>query len=83
MACGKPIVASRVGGLPELVEDGRTGWLFERGNAKDLCAKLRTALASPALCTKFGDEAKRQALGNPLAEHADRLADIYQQLASA
>ena len=83
MACGKPIVASRVGGLPELVEDGRTGWLFERGNAKDLCAKLCAALASPALCTKFGAEAKRKALGNPLAEHADRLADIYQQLASA
>ena len=79
MACGKPIVASRVGGLPELVEDGCTGWLFERGNATDLCAKLQTALANQTLRTQFGREAQRRALGNSLVEHVGRLVKIYEQ----
>ena len=83
MACGRPIVASRLGGLPELVEEGRTGWLFERGNAEDLCVKLRTALANPELRAKFGHEARRRALDNPLAEHANRLAKVYEQLGRA
>jgi glycosyltransferase involved in cell wall biosynthesis len=35
-ACGSPIVASRIGGLPELIRDGVTGMLFESGDAASL-----------------------------------------------
>ena len=83
MACGKPIIASRVGGLPELVEEDCTGWLFERGNAGELCAKLEAALANPTLRTQFGREAQRRALGNSLVEHVGRLVKIYEQLRRA
>lgn len=41
---GTPVVASRIGGIPELVQDGKTGYLFEAGNAKDLEKKLRLLL---------------------------------------
>ena len=46
-ALGKPVVGARIGGLPELVRDGETGWTFEPGNAADLRAKLRACLDRP------------------------------------
>jgi len=48
MACRCCVVASRVGGNPELVDEGLTGMLFEAGNAEDLAVKLRTLLDAPA-----------------------------------
>ena len=39
---GKPVVAAAVGGIPELVEDGVNGLLFEPGNARDLAEKIRS-----------------------------------------
>jgi glycosyltransferase involved in cell wall biosynthesis len=40
MAYGKPVVATRVGGIPELVDDGETGFLIERGNAKEASERI-------------------------------------------
>jgi glycosyltransferase involved in cell wall biosynthesis len=40
-ACGKPVIASRLGAMGEIVENGRTGLLFDPGDAKDLAAKMR------------------------------------------
>lgn len=40
LAKGKVVIASRIGGLPELIEDGNTGFLFEAGNADDLKLKI-------------------------------------------
>ena len=53
-AYGRAVVASRVGGMPELVEDGRTGYLFDRGDVDGLAEKLRGLLADPALAAEFG-----------------------------
>ncbi len=39
-AAGKPVVGSRIGGIPELIEEGRTGWLFEAGDVGGLRAAL-------------------------------------------
>ena len=41
MLHGKPVICSRIGGLPEIVDDGVTGLLFEPGNAEDLAEKIR------------------------------------------
>jgi glycosyltransferase involved in cell wall biosynthesis len=71
MACGVPVVGSRIGAIPEVVLDGRTGLLFEPGEAGDLASRLRLLLEDPQL---------RRRLGALAAEHAaryrwDRLAD--------
>jgi len=60
MAAGVPVVASRVGGLQEIVVHGRTGLLFERGNAADLAAALRVLLRDPALRKKLGQAGRRR-----------------------
>lgn len=49
MACGCCAVASRVGGNPELIEDGKTGLLAEPGDASGLAARLRRLIEDPAL----------------------------------
>jgi glycosyltransferase involved in cell wall biosynthesis len=57
-ACGLPVIASRLGALPELVEDGRTGLLFEPGSADDLARKLQWAHGHPDEMRRMGDEAR-------------------------
>jgi len=61
MAAGLPVVATRVGGLPELVVPGRTGWLVPPGDAPALAAAMSQAL---------GDADTREALGRAGRERA-------------
>jgi glycosyltransferase involved in cell wall biosynthesis len=48
MACGTPVVSSRVGAVRELVTEGETGWLFPAGDDAGLCRSLDRALSQPA-----------------------------------
>ena len=65
MACGTPVVASRVGGIPEVVEDGRTGVLvsvdddFEAG----LAAALDSVLGDPEGARRMGEAGRERAVG--------------------
>lgn len=54
MALSKSVIASRVGGIPDLVKDGETGFLFEVGNVKELAEKLRAILNDKALAMEMG-----------------------------
>ena len=54
MASGRPVVASRIGGLPSTVTDGLTGLLCEPGNAHDLASKLAVLLDDPEMRTRMG-----------------------------
>ena len=47
MLCGTPAVGSRVGGIPDVVRDGETGWLAPPGDVPALAAALRRALDAP------------------------------------
>ena len=55
MAYGRPVVATAVGGIPQLVEDGRTGFLVPPGDAPALRDALERVLADPALRRRLGD----------------------------
>jgi PEP-CTERM/exosortase A-associated glycosyltransferase len=50
MAFGKPVLASSVGGIRELVDDERTGLLFEPGNVSDFCRQAERMITSSTLC---------------------------------
>jgi len=46
-AAGKPVIGSRIGGIPELIDEGRTGWLFPAGDAPALAALLVAVRSAP------------------------------------
>ena len=55
MACARPIVASRVGGIPEVVRHGETGLLVPPKDSRDLAAAIIRLLLDPALRTRFAE----------------------------
>jgi glycosyltransferase involved in cell wall biosynthesis len=61
-AAGRPVIASRIGGLQFTVEGGVTGLLFEPGNAEDLAAKLAMLLADEGLRRRMGEAGRARAL---------------------
>jgi glycosyltransferase involved in cell wall biosynthesis len=60
---GLPIVASCVGGLPELIEDGRTGLLVPPGNVSAFAEAMCRLLDDPAEGRRLGEAARRQTIG--------------------
>ncbi len=80
MAYGKPVIASRLGGIPEQIIDGQTGLLFEPGNVEQL-RELITKLASDH---KRRREMERQARARvetefSLERHCQSLLEVYQE----
>lgn len=59
MACGCAVVASEVGGNPELVSHGETGLLFSPGNVRDLAEKIRMLLNSANVRARLANNAQR------------------------
>jgi glycosyltransferase involved in cell wall biosynthesis len=62
MAAGVPIIATRVGGVPELLEDGRTGLLVEAGDASALCSASLFLAREPARAGTLGQGAREVVL---------------------
>ena len=62
MASGTPVVASRLGGLPEVVDDGVTGFLVEPGNVADLQGRLAEVLGDRVLAARLGRNARERAV---------------------
>jgi glycosyltransferase involved in cell wall biosynthesis len=80
MSQGLPVIASRIGALPELIDDGVTGLLFQPGNAADLREKIRHLWESPDLCRNMGAAARSKA-EREFGEQAyfDGLMAVYQK----
>jgi len=60
MNYGTPVVASRIGGIPDVVEDGVTGLLVPPGDAAALAAALRRVLGEPGLGRRLGEAGRRR-----------------------
>jgi glycosyltransferase involved in cell wall biosynthesis len=81
MSHGLPVIASRIGGLPELVEDGSNGLLFEPGDASELAAKMRFLWSEPEVATKMGRAGRTKArLDHSPSVFWARLEKIYEAL---
>jgi glycosyltransferase involved in cell wall biosynthesis len=59
MAFQKPVLASAVGGIRELVEDERTGLLFEPENVSDFCRQAERMISSPTLCEALSERGRQ------------------------
>ena len=62
MAAGIPVVATRAGGNPELVEDGRTGFLAPVRNSAELASAVGRLLDQPAMARAFGETARQRVI---------------------
>lgn len=54
MACGKPMVATRAGGIPELVEDHKTGFVVNRGDPRAIADRILKLVADPDMRNRMG-----------------------------
>lgn len=61
---GVPVVASRLGGLKEIVADGVTGFLFKAGDEKELASRIESFIENRELLLKFGKQAKASVEAN-------------------
>ncbi|MCZ7589610.1 MAG: glycosyltransferase family 4 protein [Gaiella sp.] len=84
MERGRPVVASTVGGLPEIVDDGRTGILVPPGDADALAAALVDLVRDPARAAAMGAAGRARALGEFAQERCtDRIEALYETALSA
>ena len=84
MAAGLPIVATSVGGVPELVKDGVSGLLVPAGDTVAFGLACESLAASPTRRREFGEVAAKEArLRFDVSFMANRYAKLYQQVPGA
>ena len=77
MACGLPVIASKIGGVVDVVEDGRSGILFEPGDISGLASAMVRLLNDNELRLKLGAEARKRIVDS---FSIDMIADEYIRL---
>jgi D-inositol-3-phosphate glycosyltransferase len=80
MACGTPVIASDVGGLGFLVQDGETGFTVPDGEPDKLCDKLSLLLGDRALREAMGKRAEQVACSYDWGNIASQMVALYQKL---
>ncbi len=81
MAFGKPVIGTRIGGIPEQIEDGKTGLLFQRGDVNELKEQMVLLWRDPELRREMGRAARRKLeLEYSLDRHCRQLVAIYLKL---
>jgi glycosyltransferase involved in cell wall biosynthesis len=81
MLLGKPVVATAAGGVPELIQDGDTGFLTAPGDAAQLAERLIPLLRDAELRRQVGHRARAWAQQRfSLPHHVAEMSAIYQQL---
>ena len=82
MACGSAVVASAVGGIPEVVADGQTGLLVPPGDEQALAAAINAVVGDPAMAAEFGGRGRERAVAEfSWDKIAAQTAELYAQLA--
>jgi len=80
MAYGLPIIATPVGGIPDVIRHGREGLLVEVGNRAALTSALARMIAEPALRMSLGRGARASAESLDVTNYGQRLLEFYQTI---
>ncbi len=76
MASGKPVVASRIGQICDVIEDGQSGWLVEPGDTEELADAIVRLIKDPVSRQTLGSLARRLAVGRSWLANAQRVLDL-------
>jgi glycosyltransferase involved in cell wall biosynthesis len=82
MACRTPVIATRLGGNPELVRDGNTGYLVEPRSPADLARAMSRFLDAPESISALGERGFRSIGGNTFSNQVKLIVDLYEQIGS-
>lgn len=80
MACGTPVVASQVGGLAFLIQDGVTGYVVPGGDYMALSERLGRLISQPELRRRLGEQASAYARDYSWENISERVAALYHEL---
>lgn len=81
MAAGVPVIGSNIGALPELIDHGVNGFLFDPGNVSELASRMSELWANPKLTDSFGRCAHRKAeLTFSESSYVERLIDVFESV---
>lgn len=72
-----PIIGASIGGIPELIQEGKTGLLFEAGNPDDLEQKLRHILETPGELDRFTENCKNVSFETP-ESYYNKMMTVYE-----
>jgi glycosyltransferase involved in cell wall biosynthesis len=80
LADGVPVLGSNIGGIPEMVEDGVNGLLFEPGNSEELARKAQKFFENPEFLENLGIQAREIAREKFSSKnHLEKLISIYKK----
>lgn len=80
LAAGLPVVATTAGGIPEVVEDGREGFLVAPGDAGAMAGRLLRLIEDPELREAMGEAAATRGVGCDIGPAVRRLQDLYDEV---
>ena len=80
MALGRPIVASRVAAIPEILRHGENGLLVEPGSSSEIAAAIRDLVRDPLLARRIGEGARATALAMNPDHEAAQWSEVYAKL---
>jgi glycosyltransferase involved in cell wall biosynthesis len=83
MAAGLPVVATGVGGLPELVEDGREGFLVDPGDAEGMSRAIVRLVGDAGLRARMGRAAESKVADRTMSRAQDSYFNLYEALADS
>jgi glycosyltransferase involved in cell wall biosynthesis len=80
MAAGRPVVASRVGGIPDLVKHGENGFLVEPGDENGVSAAIKKLLADKIMRDQMGEKGRIMAQAFSVENMVDKIDSLYASL---
>jgi glycosyltransferase involved in cell wall biosynthesis len=75
MLCQRPVIAAAAGGVIELVQDGKTGWLVQPGNVQQLAEAIMNCWQNPQLATEVAQQAQQEACERFQLNHIQQQID--------
>lgn len=80
MSVGRPIIGSNIGGIPELITDGDTGFLVEPGNAQAIATQAIKILSNPELIKDMSQNALHKSSQFEITTHIEKIEKLYKKI---